>query len=394
MQHLSTKTNGVVSTLRYSTASSAFYWGYIIAVLPMALMLQRLPLARTLSLLIFLWGVTVILTVVVSSYQGLIVQRVFLGVLESSVSPGFVMITSQWYTASEQATRLGIWYSATGIFSVFSGVVNYGLGKAGGPLHPWKYMYLFAGAWTIVWSAVVFFVIPDSPETSHRWFNDEERVILEARSRRSMVGARGNTAVNWSHVKEAATDVKVYLYLLMGASIYICNGGVTAFGARIVSSFGYSSLTTIVIVIPGGVFTMASWVHRGVPLFGYYLLPCFGAPYVLLLSLSAANVSGSTKKAITAGAIFIGYNVGNIIAPYLVFTPEKAIKYRSTWIAIITCMVITSIISLLLRMIYTRENTRRDALERSGSSEAVNVQEKQQELDQTDKQNMAFRYSL
>jgi hypothetical protein len=101
----------------------------------------------------------------------------------------------------------------------------------------------------------------------------------------------------------------------MGAAIYVCNGGVTAFGARIVSSFGYSPLTTIVILIPGGVFTMvsiylfawlagryknsttyliplscipvfvgsliiwqASWVHRGVPLFGYYLLPCFGAP--------------------------------------------------------------------------------------------------------------------
>lgn len=101
----------------------------------------------------------------------------------------------------------------------------------------------------------------------------------------------------------------------MGAAIYICNGGVTAFGARIVASFGYTSLQTILLLIPGGVFTMvtiylfaylsghyknittllipiscipivvgsliiwqASWVHRGVPLFGYYLLPCFGAP--------------------------------------------------------------------------------------------------------------------
>lgn len=40
------------------------------------------------------------------------------------------------------------------------------------------------------------------------------------------------------------------------ARAQICNGGVTAFGARIVSSFGYSSLTTILILIPGGAFTM------------------------------------------------------------------------------------------------------------------------------------------
>lgn len=117
-----------------------------------------------------------ILTVVVTTYEGLVIQRVFLGVLEvssalilspttslpthmqSSVSPGFVLITSQWYkkvcflplpsampvypifVQSEQATRLGIWYSSTGIFSAFSGVVNYGLGSAGGSLAAWKYM--------------------------------------------------------------------------------------------------------------------------------------------------------------------------------------------------------------------------------------------------------------
>lgn len=103
-------------------------------------------------------------------------------------------------------------------------------------------------------------------------------------------------------------------YSVMGSAIYVCNGGVTAFGARIVSSFGYSSLQTILLLIPGGFATvvtiflftwlnkyknvntllipiscipivvgslviwLAPWKHRGVPLFGYYLIPCFGAP--------------------------------------------------------------------------------------------------------------------
>ncbi|KAM0755064.1 MFS general substrate transporter [Meredithblackwellia eburnea MCA 4105] len=432
---LSTKSaSGVVSTLRYSTANSAFYWGYIIAVLPFALVLQRLPLAKTLSVLIFLWGVTVMLTVVCHDYKGLIAQRVFLGALESSVSPGFVMITNQWYTSQEQATRLGIWYSATGIFSVFSGVVNYGLGKAGGNLAPWKYMYLFAGAWTILWSLVILAVVPDSPAASGRWFNDAERALLVERSKRTMVGATGKDAqkFKFSHLKEAVRDIKMYVFLLMGASIYVCNGGVTAFGARIVSSFGYDSLTTIVILIPGGVFTMvtiylfgwlagrfkntttyfipiscipvlvgciiiwkASWHHRGVPLFGYYLLPTFGAPYVLLLALSSANVAGSTKKALSAGFVFIGYNVGNIIAPYLVLTPEKAIKYRTTWISIIICMVITSVLSLVLRFYLQWENNRRDATAKSASKEDILAAwEKQEANDATDWENKAFRYSL
>ena len=51
-----------------------------------------------------------------------------------------------------------------------------------------------------------------------------------------------------------------------------------------------------------------SWSNRAVPLIGYYLVASFGAPYVLLLSIAAANVAGGTKKAISSGMIFIGYN--------------------------------------------------------------------------------------
>ncbi|SDA01481.1 BZ3500_MvSof-1268-A1-R1_Chr10-1g02709 [Microbotryum saponariae] len=454
--HLSTTHNGVTSTLRYSTANSAFYWGYIVAVVPFALLLQRFPTAKVLSLCMcvtivvivlvhahepsatsathsFLWGVVCVLTVVVKSYEGLVVQRVVLGALESSVSPGFVLITGQWYRKSEQATRLGIWYSATGIFSVFSGVINYGLGSAGGSLAPWKYMYLFAGAWTILWAFVVLYFIPDSPQDSHRWFNEEERRTLLARSRKNRTGAIGPSTFKWSHAREAATDVKLYLYLLISSAIYVCNGGVTAFGARIVNSFGYSPLNTILLLIPGGVFTMvtiylftwlagrwknsitylipiscvpivvgsfviwlASWKHRGVPLFGYYLIPCFGAPYVLLLATSTANIAGSTKKAIAAGFIFIGYNVGNIVGPYLVFTPDRVHKYRKTWISLIVCMCVASVLSLALRYVMVRENRERDreAASRGEKEEEKDIWEQGEERDYTDGEDRGLRYTL
>lgn len=118
-----------------------------------------------------------------------------------------------------------------------------------------------------------------------------------------------------------------------------------------------------------------NWAHKAVPLIGYYLVASFGAPYVIILALAAANVAGGTKKAIATGMIFIGYN-GKCIFSFLfirlivvssswkyhrriqyvphifyshfltllftvVLTPEKAIHYRSTWIAIIVCMCCT-----------------------------------------------------
>lgn len=234
-------------------------------MLPFALLLQRFPLAKTLSACMsvprvslrqscvhswltlflpplhsFLWGVTALLTIVCTSYEGLVVQRVFLGVLESSISPGFVLITSQWYKKSEQAARLGIWYSATGIFSAFSGIVNYGLGSASGSFAPWKRMYCasgsfsasyivhltqtvpptgFAGGLTILFSLIVLVVVPDSPRTSQRWFNDDERQILIRRSRENMSGRVELGGFKWRQAKEAALDVKIWLFMIMGAGI-------------------------------------------------------------------------------------------------------------------------------------------------------------------------------
>ena len=52
--------------------------------------------------------------------------RIFLGLVESSVSPGFVRLTKNFYTRSEAPPRLGFWYSATGLFSIFRYVKGFG----------------------------------------------------------------------------------------------------------------------------------------------------------------------------------------------------------------------------------------------------------------------------
>lgn len=61
-------------------------------------------------------------------------------------------------------------------------------------------------------------------------------------------------------------------------------------------------------------------------------------------------------------------------------------------------MVLTSFFSLALRFYLQRENARRDALRdagsAAGSSEKVNLHERQEQLDLTDGQNSEFRYSL
>ncbi|EST08784.1 Major facilitator superfamily [Kalmanozyma brasiliensis GHG001] len=489
---------------RYSTATSAFYWGYLVAALPMALLVQRFRPNVFLGCAIVLWGIIVILTPAIGSWRGLIAQRFFLGAIESAVSPGFVMITRSWYKRSEQPLRLGIWYSATGLFSIFSGLVNYGLGRAGSrsgaKLAAWKYMFLFAGAFTILFGVVMLALLPSSPVgdallkiPGYNRFSPEEKSLASGRLRSNITGelnddsstlrtssednhkedtvdehsttptkdaltevpatplptaglkdrlASLNVAAstsgirerwNLAQAKEALLDYKLYIFFLQAISIYICNGGVTAFGAYIIRSFGYTSLRSIILQTPGGATTCISiylstiivlkvknsrsvllvltclpvmagaamiwkgnWANRAVPLAGYYLLPIFGAPFVLMLSLSTANVAGATKQSITSAFVFAGYNVGNIIAPYLTLASEAPIHYRRTFVAIISCMAITIVLTLILDAgLWWQNKTRRQAREAEAKTKEEVDEIKTRAIleDWTDWQNPYFEYA-
>ena len=77
---------------RYSFATAIFYLGYIVGAYPTMVLAQRYPVERVASILVMLWSICLILTVACTNYQGLYAQRFFLGVLESGISPLFMLI--------------------------------------------------------------------------------------------------------------------------------------------------------------------------------------------------------------------------------------------------------------------------------------------------------------
>lgn len=87
--------------------------------------MQRLPLAKYLSINIFIWGGVLACTAACKNWAGLMIVRTFLGIFEATVTPGFVLITSQWYRRSEQPLRIGLWYSFNGWAQIFGGAFAY-----------------------------------------------------------------------------------------------------------------------------------------------------------------------------------------------------------------------------------------------------------------------------
>ncbi len=221
----------VSDTTRYSTATALFYAGYAISVLPSALLAARFARHRILFLggCVITWGVIVLLTPAVTTYRGLYVQRFFLGAVEATVSPGFVLLTRAWYLPREHASRLGIWYSATGLFSIFSGLVNFGLSSINSQIASWKVLYIFAGAFTILFGVLFLLFVPASPESpapvtihGYNGFSAHEAALLRQRILRGFPAPGSAENERWtSALRACVVDVKIHLYFAMAFLLYL-----------------------------------------------------------------------------------------------------------------------------------------------------------------------------
>jgi MFS family permease len=77
---------------RYSMSAAIFYLGFICGAYPAIVMAQRYPIERVIFGIVILWGVCLMTTAAVQNYQGLYAQRFFLGMLESGVSPAWMLV--------------------------------------------------------------------------------------------------------------------------------------------------------------------------------------------------------------------------------------------------------------------------------------------------------------
>ncbi|RDW63209.1 putative MFS transporter [Aspergillus mulundensis] len=410
-------------TSRLSWATSIFYFGQLAGSYPMTYTLQCFQTKYVLGPVVMLWAIICAATAGVTTWQGLFVQRFFLGFTESIIPTGFMVIVSGYYTQREQSSRQSWWFSGTGWFIIIGGAFNYGFAQIdGGALKPWQYIYVFAGVLTFLFGIWCFF-LPNDPLNA--WFlTPDERLVAVERLRASQTGVKNNQ-LKPAQLKEAVLDVKIWLVALTMAAAYTVNGAVSGFGPLIVSTFGYSSLESILFQFPlGGLsafgiigtgyicskyrnirvvslilcclpviagFVMiwkSSWGHKPVtPVAGYSLIGFFGPVVGLTISLGASNVAGETKKSFMAAAVFVAYCVGNIVGPQLIHSQQKGAHYPDLWTGLIICYCITILSASVLGVLCWRENKRRGAM---GLDECE--AERLAFKDLTDQENLHFRY--
>jgi MFS family permease len=116
--------------------NSIFYIGYIIGAMTWAKLAQAFPLktGKFIAFAVFTWSALILLTrmfrlyptpslhlshahsgdsAFCTTFAGIMTVRFILGMFESIIGPVFVILTSNWWTRSEQSFRSCVWLSGT-----------------------------------------------------------------------------------------------------------------------------------------------------------------------------------------------------------------------------------------------------------------------------------------
>ncbi|CAG8928476.1 unnamed protein product [Penicillium salamii] len=223
---------------QYQWLGSLFYFGYLAWEYPTNRLLQRLPLGKYSAACILIWGAILCCFSAVENYPGAIAIRFMLGVFEAAVTPGFALLTSQWYTKYEQGIRVNIWFSFNGVGQMLGGVVAYGIAvgtaKHGSSIEPWKIVFLFTGLLTVCLGVVFLWIVPDN-QLNARWLKREDRVLAIARVRVNQQGI-GNKHFKLYQVKEALLDPMTWAFFFYAIIADIPNGGISNFFSQLVRS--------------------------------------------------------------------------------------------------------------------------------------------------------------
>ena len=94
---------------QFNSLGTIFYVFYLTSEFPQNIILQRYPVAKVLAVNIVLWAVLLLCHAAAKSFAALAVVRTLLAIVESAIMPGFMVVTSMFYTREEGVRRVGAW---------------------------------------------------------------------------------------------------------------------------------------------------------------------------------------------------------------------------------------------------------------------------------------------
>ncbi|GAA5856851.1 hypothetical protein JCM8547_008873 [Rhodosporidiobolus lusitaniae] len=423
----------------YNLVTMAFYLGFLIFEMPQSSLSAKFPRAKFLGVNMLLWAASLILHSATAIFGVFFLFRFLLGAFECVVSPILIAMVAMWYKKSEQSKRIGAFYVCNGITQILGGLMAWGITHyKGDDVAHWRIIYFLLGGLAFVVAIAVLIWLPDSIASAKFLTTREKEIALE----RVRDNASGTVSYTFKkeQAKEAFTDIKVWMLCLCMATVCVPNAAITSFTSILLkTSLGYTSQEALIMNMPCGAVAIVTTLtvcyiadkkhlrmlpyilsiipsiigmgllvgfskevtgaqNRAALLAGILLSQCFVSGIALLYSWSAANIGGSTKKAVVNAMMLIAFGGGNL-AGSQAFQAKDAPQYLPGKIALLVLLLVTAAIAVGMHVYIGITNRRKaDALaelvQQNGWTEE-DVQREKDKLafaDLSDTKNVFFTY--
>lgn len=159
---------------------------------------------------VFAWGCVSTLQSACSSWPGLMICRIFLGIIEAMYGPGVPLYLSYFYPREKLGLRTGIFISGSALANAYGGALAYGIAQAKASIGPWRILFIVEGVPTCFVAVLAWFIIPDSPATAYFLKGRDKEVAIELSLRQP--GDRETTGLQWKQVLGALLDYRSKQY--------------------------------------------------------------------------------------------------------------------------------------------------------------------------------------
>ncbi|CAG9986789.1 unnamed protein product [Clonostachys byssicola] len=422
---------------QYNIALTIFFVPYIVFEVPANMALKYLSPRVWIPLIAILWGITMTLMGIVSSYKGLLAARFFLGVPEAGIFPAAAFYITIWYTRHEAMYRTALFYATASLAGAFSGLLAYAITLMDGigGLAGWQWIFILEGLLTVLGGVASIFFIYNGPE-SVSWLTEEEKQYL--RYKLAYDGNRAGRGLQEdgskrTYIKDAFSDWQVYVSVIMFLGISVSTYGLVFGLPTIISTLGYTNRAAQLMTIPPYVtaciltlgvahfsdkykqrsyfilgalalavvgFIMAistsSSPHLASVTYAGCFLACCGffPAFPGVISWLANNLAGPYKRAIAMSLQITLGNTGGLIGSNIYLAREKP-AYRIGYgisLAFLSCAIIAAVV---MNFTLSSINKKRERyVDENGGPDGVTEKHGEVTLTEMGDRSPLFRYTL
>ncbi|KAF2849606.1 MFS transporter-like protein [Plenodomus tracheiphilus IPT5] len=395
--------------------------GIVLFEIPANMALYRVGPGLWLTLQLFLFGTVSTFQAFQTNYGSFIATRFLLGITESGFIPGGLWTLSTWYTRSETAKRVMIFYFGNQFGQASAKLLAFGIlhmrGVGGKP--GWFWLFVLMGGFTILSGIVLGLFLPDSFKKPHptflpRWqmFTDREIYILRSRVHiDEPAKSRKKKRIGLAAFKKAFSNWRMWCHF----AITLCNNGpqraFDTYAPSIVRSFGFGQLRSnamaavgLFIQIPvsftfswfsdrfdrrGETVMLGFTCHllgyifnrifteldsRGVRYFGVVWTQTFGTfSHPLNITWMSLTCTDSEERALAMALVIMGANIAGIYGAQI-FRNDDRPRYRRAF-SIACAILAVGLVLAIVRYIddKIRKRRRKAVIEDTSSDDGSRV---------------------